>query len=519
MREALGELVCLVQFGKDSDKCVILHANAAWTRVTGSRIEVPQTDEDIDKANLPSFWDFFKTGGDKKSAGFQAVPNDVAGGRPRVFAMSGTLSTSSLEQPASCRFVPVSQPLDMAAAAVRTTTSSQTTADAHSRGNFLYFVIMVTEGSLLSGLAREEVDSRQSTPNTVSPTSYLPGRGEVSPDNTPVNAVLSGSSTAGSGRGSFTVAPSANSLRSIMKVNTSRAPFLDVTLVSKVSEGTFGKVYMAEWKGSLAALRVLELEDGSKRNGVQANLEAHLARTLTHPNVVELLMHNIKMKDEKVARVVSDADADTTIKLASANVVKVRKFWIVQEWCDKGTLERRFFNRSWAPSETPELVSVYTEISLAGAYLHSQGIILGTITAKKVLLKSDPCPKGYVSKVSDVGLEYCDLEGAEASRLYEDHRLVTHAAPELFNSMAGIRLSCQADVYASAVMVWTLVHGELPCRNCTAAQVVMRALSGNHLQLPEDVPTCIRKCFDFSTAMKPKSRPAFEHLVRLLRMV
>jgi serine/threonine protein kinase len=190
------------------------------------------------------------------------------------------------------------------------------------------------------------------------------------------------------------------------------------------------------------------------------------------------------MRGEKSTRVVLEQQADDIFQATPcANAPSIIEVWILQEWCDWGTLEGRFLGQVWSPSKTPELVSVYSEIALAGAYLHSQGILLGGLRARKVLLKSSPCPKGYISKVCDLRLVRLSLQD-EACQ--EDLRSA---------------MSSQADVYDAAVLMCFLIHGE---------QL--------NLELPEDLPLCFQKVIRLSLAAELDQRPVFHQLANTLRM-
>merc|ERR1711957_404480 len=130
--------------------------------------------------------------------------------------------------------------------------------------------------------------------------------------------------------------------------------------------------------------------------------------------------------------------------------------WIVQEWCDLGTLHQKLMRKEIVErGGFGEVIDVCAEIASAASYLNNRGIIHGDLTAKNVLLAERPCPKRYIAKIADFGLARVldsGMTGINTATL----GTVTHMPPELFSIDEG-SLTKKVDVYAFGVITWQLL--------------------------------------------------------------
>ncbi|CAE7568423.1 Kctd7, partial [Symbiodinium natans] len=172
---------------------------------------------------------------------------------------------------------------------------------------------------------------------------------------------------------------------------TPTSPFRDVRLVRLVGQGSFGSVYFSLWSGAAVAVKMIKtvLPTGKDIEDIDTNphYEAVLSVSISHPNLVQTFKHGGRVKS-------LSANAGDEAK----DIANVFETWIVQEWCDGGTLRGRCVSPRLHDQDLLEALEICIEIARAGQYLHDINIIHGDLTGNNVLLKSMPVPKGYVCK-------------------------------------------------------------------------------------------------------------------------
>lgn len=295
----------------------------------------------------------------------------------------------------------------------------------------------------------------------------------------------------------ITRTPATSSTKGINALKPARPPFEDVALKKQIGEGSFGKVYYGEWMGSPVAVKVVRLD--TKKNNVQPLFEAQLSAALSHPCLVQTYKFSSVEEEDK-----SPGCADCMLD----------SLWIVLEWCDKGTLRNYCSVPRTSRQDLREVCEMFTEISSAGAYLHSRGIIHGDLTANNVLLKSNLSWKGYGCKVCDFGLARV-LEGETSAILTAQLGTVTHMPPELFQlDPQQARLTPKVDVYSSGVLLWQAVTGKIPFQGLLLPQIILKVSRGSRLQLPDELEECVKEIFNRCTEPDPDNRPLFDELVK-----
>jgi len=171
MKEALKEIVCLVQVNTTDMSWPILYANHIWTDFTDLQIHPPGFTVGLEKPgsssieflNWPSLWDFLALDAGTEELPFLQHLRDAweIQSQPHVFGLMANLiavpqhewqgRSQEVAVPVSCRFVPVHHSLDVAASAVNPVPKrpvKTTKTIVHGKGDapecYLYYVLMVT---------------------------------------------------------------------------------------------------------------------------------------------------------------------------------------------------------------------------------------------------------------------------------------------------------------------------------------------------------------------------------------
>mmetsp|Transcript_25649 Transcript_25649/g.55849 ORF Transcript_25649/g.55849 Transcript_25649/m.55849 type:complete len:1132 (+) Transcript_25649:194-3589(+) len=227
-----------------------------------------------------------------------------------------------------------------------------------------------------------------------------------------------------------------------------------LVILDVLGQGGFGVVYKGMWKGLLVAIKTLTFQDklfGGESAQRTAMTEAAIGASLLHPNVV--ITYTYELKALKV-------QGDNLIMVEPKTLVVTDwKLYIVQEFCDAGSLRqavlrRRFWDELRMQPRLDLILEVATELAGGLAHLHAKNIIHGDLNPNNVLLKKDPCPKGYVCKLADFGLSMKMSAGqSHISNMRRGTPFYT--APEV---MSHGNMTKAADTYSLGVMLWELFH-------------------------------------------------------------
>mmetsp|Transcript_24763 Transcript_24763/g.53852 ORF Transcript_24763/g.53852 Transcript_24763/m.53852 type:complete len:543 (+) Transcript_24763:101-1729(+) len=286
-----------------------------------------------------------------------------------------------------------------------------------------------------------------------------------------------------------------NTIESLENLAPPLPPFEDVKMVSLVGRGSFGRVYLARWDVSTVALKVVKSYDQEKPSLMA--FEGKLSSSLTHPNLVQTFKYAVR----------------DIVPAAHSNALRGFELWIVQEWCNLGSLTPKIASGEIMQNGGfREVTEVAAEIASAANYLHCRSIIHGDLTPSNVLLTERRCPKGYICKVSDFGLARVLDSGASGIDT-ATMGTVAYMPPELFQ-LEGCALTKKVDVYAFGVILWQLCSSSLPFDGLQPTQVVVMVAQGASLELPDNVPEDLSATFRAAVSRQPAERPHFSQIVQ-----
>ncbi|KXZ47893.1 hypothetical protein GPECTOR_32g506 [Gonium pectorale] len=338
----------------------------------------------------------------------------------------------------------------------------------------------------------------------------------------------------------------------------------DVKLMDMLGEGTFGKVYRGVWRGTDVAVKTMVLPanmSGAEKREKMAIMEAAIASSLAHPNIVQTYTYFIKTVREEassdsglspadgillggsevgsaastVTNKAFDEPASNNSRSASSQAVHGYEVRLVLEFCDRGCLRDALDGNAFLTSDGvnyrgtlrthrtlgmmgPSLYCVLdtaADIAKAMLHLHLADVLHGDLKARNVMLKSSGTEgRGVVCKVADFGLavKMDTVEQTHMSGMYQG--TLTHMAPEL---MLHGRMSKAADVYAFGITLWELFTGGHPF------QSVPRALIGHQITqerkrpaFPPFAPAAYTRLTEECWAHRPEDRPSFEAILERL---
>eukprot|EP00747_Dinoflagellata_sp_TGD_P073099 gnl/TRDRNA2_/TRDRNA2_157753_c1_seq1.p1 gnl/TRDRNA2_/TRDRNA2_157753_c1~~gnl/TRDRNA2_/TRDRNA2_157753_c1_seq1.p1 ORF type:complete len:327 (+),score=53.17 gnl/TRDRNA2_/TRDRNA2_157753_c1_seq1:29-1009(+) len=312
-------------------------------------------------------------------------------------------------------------------------------------------------------------------------------------------------------------------MSSIKFLKPPKPPFSDVRPLRLVGQGSFGTVWFGLWSGWPVAIKVVTSEGTMPSDGTvpSASFEAVLSTLISFPYLVQTFNHSTRKKvseeevdqgglieyrrrQDKMAQLMRPAQMD----------VQLMETWIVQEWCDGGTLCDYCTKPPRQGKPISEVIEISMEVAAALEYLHGRGIIHGDLSGTNVLLKSHNCPKGYVCKVCDFGMARVLDENCQQV-MTQSLGTVTHMAPELLSAVSPI-LTQKADVYSFSVLMWQALTGRKPFEGLSAPKVVIEVARGLRLKPPDGTPPELLQIHGMCTADNPDDRPDFAKVHKLL---
>eukprot|EP00931_Biecheleriopsis_adriatica_P026578 TRINITY_DN1615_c0_g1_i3.p1 TRINITY_DN1615_c0_g1~~TRINITY_DN1615_c0_g1_i3.p1 ORF type:complete len:883 (-),score=131.88 TRINITY_DN1615_c0_g1_i3:106-2754(-) len=509
MRDATRYAVVLVWATATSMEWPLLYANEVWATLTGEKVNCAG----VFQKNQKAFWSYCRLLPSDGASG--QVSSESRGASQQIMdlwnavqqMMNGTVTdvrygglafTALVKSPAgkrvmNCRLTPAELPISESAGAVQATGLEDAPRTwpkppGFEAGHWCFIQLIEKVGASSSEVMSPPSLDESLEMRTSSKASFARAK-KLS-----CSLIESGASTSmrlmniRDGKGLSTKPP--------------RAPFEDVRLVRLVGSGSFGSVYFSLWSGASVAVKVIKDVEGSI-NHQNADFEAALSASVSHPNLVQTFKHG--------GRLSAPAQGEDDVVIPGCY-----ETWIVQEWCDGGTLRQYLVSPKFegkAPPES-ESIEILLQISRAGAYLHDIGIIHGDLTANNVLLKSMPTTKGYVCKVCDFGLARV-LEDSQEEIMTNTFGTVSHMPPELFQiGPDKQRLTPKADVFALGMLLYQLVTVKDPFANLSAPQIVIQISRGKLPTLPAEVSTHMASLYAKCTNKAPEDRPSFGEIVQ-----
>jgi len=197
--------------------------------------------------------------------------------------------------------------------------------------------------------------------------------------------------------------------------------------------------------------------------------------------------------------------------------MRQKETWIVQEYCDMGSLAQAIQLQLLKPNGVVDMSAVLStclDICRGVQYLHYRSVIHGDLKCANVLLcSSTHHPGAFTAKVADFGLSrQLDMDVTHIST--NTVGTLTHCPPEL---LKGRKLLPKADVYSFGIMMWEIVNGRSPFEGWTVPQLIRRVVTENwrpgfSAHTPQDYVKLAEQCWDADAA----NRPSFDDVLKRL---
>jgi hypothetical protein len=254
-------------------------------------------------------------------------------------------------------------------------------------------------------------------------------------------------------------------------------PHKSLVFVREIGAGSYGKVFLGEWRGAKVAIKV---------NNTITDVDGFLAEAkLTlgippHPNLVQTF----------------------GISLDGPNPC------IVQEYCGGGSLDIIFGVKNGLTNA--KRLDYALKIGYGLLHLHSRSIVHRDLAARNILLTNDGSPK-----ISDFGMSRIVQEEAAKGRTKTNVGPIRWMAPE---SLRDRSYSLKTDVWTYAIMLYEIVSGKEPHEDEDQFEIALKIRDQGYTPtIPDDCDPTLREVMEMCWKKSPADRPTMEEICDFLR--
>lgn len=264
----------------------------------------------------------------------------------------------------------------------------------------------------------------------------------------------------------------------------------EIEMISVVSEGNFGQVRKALWKGTTeVAVKVVKMSSQQNKELEKFKKEAKFYTTLPpHPNIVQLLGICIPPAlSKRVNKIRSSNITNDSLNVSSSishgrdeAIIGDGQVMIVLEYLATGNLVSWMKRNDFEGCGDEVILFVYLSKGIAAGmhHLHSNGVVHKDLSARNIMIKievqnSTERLTKVIPKIGDFGLSFSSKASMKIP--------VRWSAPEVLrNYQTSIKAS---DVWSFGVVLFEIFSKcqILPYQSLTNKQVVELALNSNEM--------------------------------------
>eukprot|EP00727_Mastigamoeba_balamuthi_P007384 m51a1_g3266 putative serine threonine kinase (1283) ;mRNA; r:202184-206895 len=253
-------------------------------------------------------------------------------------------------------------------------------------------------------------------------------------------------------------------------------PRKELELMDELGSGHMGTVYLALWRGTEVAVRVMPIAQTDVEALATLRAEAALMRSLRHPNCHMIMGF-------------SETDADFILYMPMGSLQSV-------------------LSNDMLPLDFNLLMGIAYDVLKGMTFLHAQRlpIIHSNLSSLSILLDSK-----LSAKVSDWWFHAPLGKGSKSSNSW--HQQSMWLAPEL---IAGMRPVLATDIYAFGVVLWelllpreTYMQMAVSSQDSESGGARRQSNAFPHPDIPEDVPKALQELLLSCWSTQPKHRPPF----------
>jgi predicted Ser/Thr protein kinase len=254
-------------------------------------------------------------------------------------------------------------------------------------------------------------------------------------------------------------------------------PYSSLAFVKELGAGSYGKVYLGEWRGAEVAIKVNNAI--SDTDGFLAEAKLTLGMS-PHPNLVQTFGVSL--------------DGPSPC--------------IVLEFCGGGSLDTSIFNGATITDAKRKELAL--KIAYGLLHLHNNNIVHRDLAARNILLTAEGQPK-----ISDFGMSRIVKDDATQGKTKSLVGPLRWMAPESLKSQA---YSVKSDVWSYGILVWEIAAGSEPHMEEDQLVVIVKIRdSGFTPAIPPNCDPALKEVMEMCWQLDPNNRPTMEDVVARLR--
>jgi serine/threonine protein kinase len=218
-------------------------------------------------------------------------------------------------------------------------------------------------------------------------------------------------------------------------------------------------VFQARWRNLDVAVKTVLFSQQDSARQEKAIVEAALATSVIHLNVVSVYHYDIKPVTSSTTH-----GALSALHIEEGDLgPKDFKMYLVQELCQTSLAESLnkwvFHDQQTGLPRMDLVLSTLTDVCSGCAYIHSKNILWGDLKPENVLLKMDHTrPHGIIAKITDFGMS-TTIDPTKSHVSNYNKGTVGYSAPEVIGAHHATKTS---DVYSFGVLMQQMVTRSTP---------------------------------------------------------
>ncbi|XP_034485835.1 mitogen-activated protein kinase kinase kinase 7 isoform X2 [Drosophila innubila] len=262
-------------------------------------------------------------------------------------------------------------------------------------------------------------------------------------------------------------------------MNIDTIDFANIKLSDEIGEGTFGKVYKAQWRNKCVAVKRIYLNV----NEEYVEREFKQLSRANHINII--FLHGISIHEDI--------------------------HYLIMEYADGGSLFNFLHKVPRLEYSLNHVINWALQAAKGAAYLHS-------MTPHSVIHR-DLKPHNMLLHDKRSCLKICDFGTVRymSSMMTKNSGTAAYMAPEVFN---GERYTTKCDVFSWSITMWELQSRKVPYEaispELAVCQKVDKGLRPPMSQLIFDCPEDIQKLMTDGWQADPNKRPSMNDIIEVL---
>jgi serine/threonine protein kinase len=250
--------------------------------------------------------------------------------------------------------------------------------------------------------------------------------------------------------------------------------FFELQFKRKIGEGSFGKVYLGDWKEQTVAIKTIE-------SSMTEEAKNQFVREIK-------IMSNLR---------------NNCITQFYGACLESERACILMEYMEKGSLYDILEKNALSPEQQQQIA---LNIARGLYYLHTQGILHRDLKSANVLVN-----EYWQAKLADFGLS--GTKAASVETIKERSQAIQWQAPECFQR--GKEYTQQSDIYSYGMILWEIVTGRRPYAKIKV-NLINYILENKREEIPDTVhreyAALITACWDADPAKRPELQAIIHQL-------